>query len=81
MIHPEIESAELTGYGIGQSPNLVGDCQACGVEMYGYEVVQCPFCDAEVHRSCLITCEECGLSGCKRCINKRDVGGRDVCDE
>ncbi len=47
---------------------LVGDCHACGGEMYKYEVCICEICGNSVHRGCIVTCSGCGYESCKSCM-------------
>ncbi len=83
MNHPEITSAEETGYGPGGAPELVEDCQACGGEMYRYEQTNCPACGIDVHTGCLVTCCICccGHQGCKGCMIEDEATGEIICSK
>ena len=54
-------------------PKIVGDCWACGGEMYRSERTNCPICGREIHESCRERCENCGIEGCKKCLVKVEV--------
>ena len=49
---------------------LVGDCYACGGEMYEHEVTKCKGCDKEIHIGCQKECAQCGHKGCKSCLKE-----------
>ena len=65
--HPDIVNMELTGYGIDQEPVLVGNCGACGEELYEHEADVCRLCDKDIHDECVVVCAQCGDYGCKGC--------------
>ena len=54
--------------------DTIGNCEACGGQMYEYERVFCPSCDCEIHNTCQINCEECGETGCKCCLKDSGEG-------
>jgi len=80
MNHPDITHTELTGYGPGSVPELIGDCQACGGEMYAYELEVCE-CGREVHKGCLVTCFVCRHKGCKGCMIQDEATGEIICGQ
>ena len=52
-------------------PNMVGDCEACGGEIYDYELAICESCDSQIHIDCRVQCV-CGYEGCRLCMLKID---------
>ena len=66
--HPDIVSAERTGYPEGKVPVLAGSCEACSGDMYEYERTECGDCTRIVHTGCIVECIECGHEGCKKCM-------------
>ena len=64
------------------APRDAGDCQACGGEMYEYEVTSCDSCDNDrIHAGCIVICSGCGEFGCKCCMKKDDETGEWFCKE
>ena len=55
-------------------PDEVGDCKACGSQIYDYELDKCESCDARIHHSCMAECDECGEIGCKACLIENEEG-------
>ncbi len=49
---------------------LVGDCYACGGEMYKFEASKCKGCGEEIHIGCQKECSWCGHKGCKSCMRE-----------
>jgi len=53
-------------------PDIVGECEACGGQIYDYEFSICNCCDSQIHEGCKVECEQCGDKGCKVCYVKDD---------
>lgn len=50
------------------NPEFIGNCFACGGEIYDYESTQCEGCGNQIHTTCKATCASCKHSGCKDCL-------------
>lgn len=54
-------------------PKIVGVCP-CLVDIYDYELTDCPHCGRQVHITCLTHCTYCDeVLGCPACIGQSDV--------
>ncbi len=60
-------------------PDIAGDCEACGSEMYRYEKTECKTCGLNIHTGCVKTCP-CGHQGCSDCMIKDEDTGEYTCD-
>lgn len=49
-------------------PKIVGDCIACGEEMYEFTDMICPLCGETIHEGCQVRCGLCDISGCLHCM-------------
>ncbi len=54
-------------------PELVGDCQACGGEMYKHQQTRC-VCERIVHQGCLQPCVVCKVWACRGCLIEESDG-------
>ncbi len=62
-------------------PNIVGSCEACGGEIYDYELAECTSCGKEIHRDCEVRCITCDGQGCKGCLIKDSETLEYFCEE
>lgn len=78
-----MRTEEMWGHQISvDEPVTAGDCQACGGEVYDYEVTQCELCGNDmIHKGCVKKCFTCGISGCASCIKQSDIDLEDYCQE
>lgn len=60
-------------------PNIVGHCNACGGDIYDYELTTCE-CGTEVHTGCMVECGHCERKACKKCMLYDDEVGEWFCD-
>ena len=61
-------------------PIVVGNCGACGGEMYDYELTECKLCGLTIHTGCVKTCK-CGQDGCSDCLVEDEETGDFACGE
>jgi len=61
-------------------PITVGYCEACGGEIYDYELTHCEGCCIEIHTSCEKQCAVCGSEGCAKCLKEDEESGEYLCD-
>ena len=53
-------------------------CKSCGQETYDYGgetdggIEDCLFCNRKICEKCIVYCDGCGLSGCKKCFVRID---------
>ncbi len=62
-------------------PDIVGTCEACGGDIYDYELGQCDKCGTDVHTDCLVKCVKCAEEGCKKCMLEDKEMLEYFCDE
>jgi hypothetical protein len=58
-------------------PDIVGDCAACGGDMYDYEVVICDTGCGQIHSGCSKKCAGCTHEGCTACMI--EIEGQPYC--
>lgn len=84
MTHPDILTAERTGYGPNNQPDDEARCEVCRDEVYRYEVSQCGLCDrVDVCVHCFSRCSWCDKTGCSKCIKPVVTGEfiEDICPD
>lgn len=62
-------------------PIIAENCEACGSELYDYQVTECPSCGKRIHKACSRKCSQCGYDACIACLIKDEDTAEYFCGE